>query len=249
MSLTSNPPNSMTILSDILDPLQKNLRERFQGNFKALILYGSWSRGTAREDSDVDLLAVFEKVDPDTRKNADDMVSDLRAEKMVTLVCAGLEEFRKETIPLYTAVKREGKIVCGDVDLSIAPDAPEVKYAGFFKKSCDFERQKIEAAEELLQRGMGSGIADFCFIASKHAIQAVLAMHGEGYSSKVAVLLPLAEKRFGKEIAATFRKLFELYIQSEYGLESLTEEEARRAVEYAKADFFSVRRSGEVKIA
>ncbi len=88
-----------------------------------------------------------------------------------------------------------------------------------------------------LMRGMGSGIADFCFIASKHAIQAVLAMHGEGYSSKVAVLLPLAEKRLGKDIAATFRKLFELYIQSEYGMESLTEEEARRAVEYAKRIF------------
>jgi predicted nucleotidyltransferase len=45
-----------TILKDILDPLRKNLRERFQDDLKALILYGSWARGTAREDSDVDLL-------------------------------------------------------------------------------------------------------------------------------------------------------------------------------------------------
>ena len=81
---------------------------------------------------------------------------------------------------------------------------------------------------------MGCGIADFCFVASKHAIQAVLAMKGEGYSSKVAVLLPLTGKHLGKEIAEAFRKLFELYTKSEYGMESLTEEEARLALEHAK---------------
>ena len=120
----------MTILSDILDPLRKS-SGTIPGQFKGIDSLRSLVQGTAREDSDVDLLAVFEKVDPDARKKADDMVSDLRAEKMITLVCAGLEEFRKETIPLYTAVKREGKIVCGDVDLSIAPDAPRLNTPGF----------------------------------------------------------------------------------------------------------------------
>ena len=81
---------------------------------------------------------------------------------------------------------------------------------------------------------MGYGIADFCFVASKHAIQASLAMKGEGYSSKVAVLLPLARKYFGRDIAEAFRTLFDLYTKSEYGIESLTEEEAMLALEHAK---------------
>ncbi|MEW6455477.1 MAG: HEPN domain-containing protein [Acidobacteriota bacterium] len=35
-------------------------------------------------------------------------------------------------------------------------------------------------------------------------------------------------------MAQIFRKLFELYIKSEYDIEFLTEEEARLALEYAK---------------
>lgn len=61
-----------------------------------------------------------------------------------------------------------------------------------------------------------------------------MAMKGQGYSSKIAVLRPLAERYFGKEIAEAFRKLFGLYIKTEYGLEFSTNEEAKLAVEYSK---------------
>ena len=83
-------------------------------------------------------------------------------------------------------------------------------------------------------KNLASVIAEFCFVGSKHAIQAALAMKGEGYSSKVFVLLPLTEKYLGREIASVFRSLFGLYIKSEYGMESLTDEEAKLAIEYAK---------------
>lgn len=147
---------------------------------------------------------------------------------------ASYKDFRKEKFPLYTAIKREGKIICGDIDLSINPESPEIKYSEFFKKSYEFESQKIRIAEELLEKDLISGIADICFIASKHAIQAALAMKGKGYSSKVSFLLPLAEKYFGKETAEAFRKLFNLYIKSEYNLEFLTDEESKHAIEYSK---------------
>jgi len=82
-----------------------------------------------------------------------------------------------------------------------------------------------------------SGTAELCFGASKHTIQASLAMKVKGYSSKVAVLLPLTEEYLGREIALVFRKLFELYIKSEYGMEFLTDEETKLAIEYAKKIF------------
>jgi predicted nucleotidyltransferase len=218
----------------VIDELPRRLSESFGGSFKALVLYGSWARGAAREDSDVDLLAVFEYPDKDTRRRVDDLVNELRSGEMITVVCAGLEEFSKEDIPLYTAVKREGKVLWGYVDVTLSPEAPEVKYAEFFRKSREFEAGKIETAEFLASKGLGSGIADYCFVAAKHAIQAALAMQGEGYSSKVNILLPLAKKRFGGEIAGAFEALFRLNVKAEYVLEPLSEDEARSAIALAK---------------
>lgn len=221
-------------IKGILEKIKKNLAERFRDNIKCLILYGSWAKGTARQESDIDLLVIFNKEDKDIRKAVADIVRNIETERSITVLSTSLEDFQKEKIPLYTAVKKEGKVIYGNTDLSIHPEPPEIKYSEFFKESREFESRKIKIAEELLGKDTGYGIADFCFVASKHAIQAALAMKGKGYSSKVAVLLPLARKHLEKEIAEAFRKLFELYTKSEYGMESLTEEEARLALEHAK---------------
>lgn len=224
----------MEAIKDVLEDIKKNLTERFRENIRCLILYGSWAKGLAREDSDIDLLVVFEAINKETGKVIHEIESRIDGERNITFVPTNLEDFRKERLPLFTAVKKEGKVIYGKVDLSINPEAPAIKYAEFFKRSHDFESQKIRIAEELLKDGFNSGIADLCFVASKHAIQAALAVRGEGYSSKMVILQPLAEKYFGKETVEAFRKLFHLYIKSEYGMEFLTEEEARLAVECAK---------------
>lgn len=221
-------------IGDILNNIQKNLTERFHDNIKALILYGSWAKGTAKIDSDIDLVAIFDELNKETEKSLDDTVRNLDKERSIAIVSSSLEDFQKEKIPLFTAVKGEGRIIYGDVDLSINPEAPEVKYSEFFERSYQWESGKIRIAEELLEKDLTSGIAELCFVASKHSVQAALAMRGEGYSSKMAVLLPLAERYFGKEITVPFKKLFELYVRSEYGLEFLTEEEAKLAVDCAK---------------
>jgi predicted nucleotidyltransferase len=221
-------------IEETLTSLQKNLIDRFKDNIICLTLYGSWAKGTARRDSDIDLLAIFNKTDKETRKAVDDIVRDIDTEKHITLVHTIIEDFQKEKVPLYTVVKKEGRLIYGDVDLSINPEPPEVKYSEFFKRSCEFESKKVRMAEEILEKYNSTGIADLCFVAAKHAIQAALAMKGEGYSSKVSVLLPLTEKHFGERIAQVFRKLFALYVKTEYGIEFLTEEEAKAAVEYAR---------------
>lgn len=227
----------MSVIKTILEHIRKTLTDRFQNNFKCLILYGSWAKGLAREDSDIDLLVILDRIDKETRNSVHDIIRGIDAERSITIVSSDFKDFQKEKIPLYTAVKREGKVIYGNVDLSINPEPPEVKYSEFFKISHEFESQKIRIAEELLEKDLISGIAELCYVASKHAIQAALAMHGEGYSSKIKVLLPLTERYFGDKIAEAFKRLFELYIKSEYGVEFLTDEEVKVAVEYAKKIF------------
>ena len=227
----------MTINSKIrklLEAITEKLRKSFQKNFKCLILYGSWAKGTARKDSDIDLIVMFKKVDGNIRKLLYEIENDTEGENSVTLVSTTIEDFVKEKIPLYTAVKKEGKIIWGNVDLTINPEPPHIKYAEAFEKSREFEVRKVKMAEDILKEHPSYGAVDLCFIASKHAIQMVLAMKGIGYSSKVAVLLPLAEKYLGRDIAETFKKLFDLYVKSEYGIEFPTEDESKLTVEYAK---------------
>jgi predicted nucleotidyltransferase len=221
-------------IQDTIKRIQKKLKERFRDNLKSLILYGSWAKGTARKNSDIDLLAVFESTDEKVRKNIDDISYESDARRTITIVPCSLEDLRRETIPLYTAIKKEGKTILGTANLSLSPEPPEVKYAEFIKKSQQFETHKIDTAEELLTKELTSGIPEFCFMASKHAIQAALAMNGKGYTSKVSELIPQAEKYLGKEFSTSFKHVFDIYVRAEYELMPIFREEASRAIKYAR---------------
>jgi predicted nucleotidyltransferase len=222
------------LIENILKTVKERIEKKSGDNLRCLIIYGSWAKGTAKKDSDIDLLALFNRLDSHIREFLYKIKSEIDSEKMVTIVPASIEEFQKEKIPLYTAVKREGKILSGNVDMTINPEPPHKKYAEYFEKSKKFETEKVEIAERILKEHPDHNPIDLCFVASKHAIQMALAMKGLGYSSKVSVLLPLTKKHFGDKLAEKFKKLFELYIKSEYELELLSEDEARCAVEYAK---------------
>ena len=180
------------------------------------------------------MLVILNSVDDKTGKLLYEIERDTTEDKSITLLSSSLEEFQREKLPLYTAVKKEGKIIMGETDITINPELPHIKYTDYFEKSKEFEAKKVKMAEDIIKEYPSYGSADLCFVASKHAIQMALAMRGIGYSSKVAVLLPLAKENLGEEITDKFKKLFKIYIRSEYGIESLSQEEARLAVEYAK---------------
>jgi hypothetical protein len=201
---------------------------------QCLILYGSWAKGTARNDSDIDFLAILRRLNKKTKELVDEIAAKTEKDRSITLVAVSIDDFNKEKSPLYTAIKKEGQIIYGNISMDINPEPPAIKYSEFFKKSAEFEQNKIRIAEEILKEKTDLCPIDLCFIASKHAIQVGLAMKGVGYSSKVAVLLSLTEKYLGKEIADAFRKLFELYIKSEYNMENLTSAKANLALENAK---------------
>jgi len=122
------------------------LRNKFGCNLQTLILYGSWIKGLAREDSDIDLLAIFNSKIEDLVRKVHMLVGKMRLERDISLVSASVKEFEKETIPLYTAVKREGQIIYGKVDLILNPEFSQIKYRDFFRRSADFEGEKIKTA-------------------------------------------------------------------------------------------------------
>jgi len=77
---------SQKITKEIEDVLRA-LKAEFENNFLALILYGSWAKGKAREDSDIDLLAIFKRVDKDVTKAVNEIFSDIevRHERSITV--------------------------------------------------------------------------------------------------------------------------------------------------------------------
>ena len=94
------------VITGIVEEVTENLTKRFHDNLKCLILYGSLAKGTARQTSDIDLLAVFDKSDKKIRKTLADIMGTLETERSITVLSTSLEDFRKEKIPLYTAVKK-----------------------------------------------------------------------------------------------------------------------------------------------
>jgi len=228
---------SIKDIKEQLNEIVATLRERFPETLKAVIIYGSWAKGTARKDSDIDMIALFEGVDRKISRDIEDIkekFEEIGCERSLTLLPVSIEDFKKERLPLYTAIKKEGIILYGNADLSINPEKPEKKYREFFERSKEWESEKVKIAEELILEHPGHSSADLCFIAAKHAIQAGLAMKGVGYSSKVSVLLPLVKEHYGNLIADAFKRLFELYIKSEYTMDFLTQEEASECVALAK---------------
>ncbi|MFQ6052151.1 MAG: nucleotidyltransferase domain-containing protein [Candidatus Hydrothermarchaeota archaeon] len=219
-----------------VEEILQALKTEFKNNFLALILYGSWAKGKVRQDSDIDLLAIFKKrVDKDVAKRMNEISSEMevRYQRSVTLLPVKAGDFKMEKLPLFTAAKREGIIVFGSIDLKESPERPEVKYKDFFKKSLEFENQKVEIAKRMLQEGLPSGIFALCFVASKHLLQAGLAMKGVGFASKVKTLLPLVEEHFGSKVASSLKRLFSFYVETEYQFQLPGKAEATLAIEDA----------------
>ncbi len=219
-----------------IENILRALKAKFENNFLALILYGSWAKGKAREESDIDLLAIFKRVDKDVTKAVNEIPSEIevRHERSITLLPIRIGDFEMEKVPLFTAVKREGIIVFGSIDLKESPEHPEVKYKDFFKKSLEFESRKVEIAKNMLQDGPPSGVFALCFVASKHLLQARLAMKGVGFSSKVKILLPLVKEHFGSKVTSSFKRLFSLYVKTDYQFQFLDKDEAILAIEDAR---------------
>jgi uncharacterized protein len=57
-------------LRPALEQYAGRLRERFADRLRAIVLFGSFARGTADEDSDIDLLVLVDALTPDEQWEA-----------------------------------------------------------------------------------------------------------------------------------------------------------------------------------
>jgi predicted nucleotidyltransferase len=88
------------------------LERTYGSGIKSVILYGSQVRGTATEDSDVDLLVVADdSLDPwRVRSSLDDLLFDILLEtgELVSVVVVSQSYYREYASPFLANVRREG---------------------------------------------------------------------------------------------------------------------------------------------
>lgn len=102
-------------LQEVTLRLAEELKNLYKDKLKAVILYGSVARGTAQEDSDVDILVLVD-VTPEELRNYADALSDISTEfaleflKVFSIIDVSFQEFSewKDVSPFYRNVSRDG---------------------------------------------------------------------------------------------------------------------------------------------
>ena len=86
-------------ISKVIKELNKLISEKFS-DFKGCYLYGSRARGDFREDSDIDIIAIFNAVDRDKEMEIYGITSDLdyKYDIIIALMPYTLEELEQNYI-------------------------------------------------------------------------------------------------------------------------------------------------------
>lgn len=96
----------------IVRSVREFLEDRYGSDLKAVILYGSHARGTASEDSDIDLLVVVDDtLDPwRVRRSLDDLLFEILLEtgELVSIIVVPQSYYESYNTPFFQNVRREG---------------------------------------------------------------------------------------------------------------------------------------------
>ena len=96
---------------EAIEEFKKEIKKLYGNRLKHIILYGSYARGCATEDSDIDLLIVLEgKVKPG--EEIDRMIEiitkiNLRYNVLISVYPISEEDYKKVNSPLLINVRRE----------------------------------------------------------------------------------------------------------------------------------------------
>jgi len=102
-----------------VERIVKEFREKaeklYGKRLKNIILYGSWARGQATEDSDIDLAVILEgEVDPCREIDAMiDLITNINLdfETLLSVFPLSVTDFRQLNSPLLLNLRKEGKPV------------------------------------------------------------------------------------------------------------------------------------------
>jgi len=99
-------------IKEILREFKAEVKKLYGKRLKKIILYGSWARGKATENSDIDVLVVLEgKVIPG--KEIDRMIDiitdiNLKYGELLSVYPVSEEDYTTTNSPLLINVRREG---------------------------------------------------------------------------------------------------------------------------------------------
>jgi predicted nucleotidyltransferase len=111
-SVDNTPHPRPALLQDVLAEVKQALRRLYGPRLKQVILYGSWARGDATSDSDIDVAIVLkDAVSPATEIDRTvDLVFDLNLKYgvLISVYPVSEDEYRSLQSPLLMNVRREG---------------------------------------------------------------------------------------------------------------------------------------------
>jgi hypothetical protein len=92
-----------------------DLRRLYGGRLRHVVLYGSWARGDAHPESDVDLLVVLQEVDSAWAEHdrMDEVLwrHSLENDAVISALPVAASDFEAATEPVVERARREGRIV------------------------------------------------------------------------------------------------------------------------------------------
>jgi predicted nucleotidyltransferase len=96
----------------IAEAVARDLRALYRERLERVVLFGSWARGDARPDSDIDLLVVLDEV-RSRRRELDRMNEimwrhSLASDMVVTELPVSADEYRDSDEPLIVRARAEG---------------------------------------------------------------------------------------------------------------------------------------------
>ena len=112
--MTRNNPNIPQIMNEAVELTLKT----FGDLLKQVWLFGSYARGDADEDSDIDFMVVLSEP-VDTWKVADDVFADFsmdildRYDEIPSVFITDVDRFGSQHNPLYKTVREEGVLYYG----------------------------------------------------------------------------------------------------------------------------------------
>jgi predicted nucleotidyltransferase len=105
-------PSSLESIFPILLNFKNSAADIYGSRLKKIILYGSYARGMARKDSDIDLMIVLSEMDSAFAEieRLNEIKYDLGLEYEVFISSNPVSEeiFTHSTLPIYKNVAREG---------------------------------------------------------------------------------------------------------------------------------------------